>query len=333
MHPVSDKDVTATQNLAQSYLDGSYKFSHADIPSLIHVVSLEDEKDMFNIGKDVNSHTLQEIQEMSITETPKSIEFENVTKENECEKTCEELGDLDQVRTEDLVQEIYDDIFNKHFNKQAIKDIIDDIVTPPLSPYQSDKEIQIENKRKLEDENSNQISKFLKLDKNDGMETEDFVSNRGQRSQDDNPSLVDNNPRIKIFGEQKMIFYLEEKQYKTLTKNQHQKISDKFEGRVSYKGKALNRRRNFKADPALSMEFLQHYQTYIKNETVLFHVHVNFKFGDIQSEQHEQSIFVSDSLFRRENILKKNNEKYPKHEMKFQNVTIKQFERFLNIFK
>ena len=239
------------------------------------------------------------------------------------------------MRTEDLVQELFDDIFNKDFDKQSIKDIIDDIVTPPLSPYQSDKEIQIENKRKLEDENSNQISKFLKLDKNDGMQTEDFVSNRGQPSQDDinNPSLVDNNTPIKIFGEQKMIFYLEEKQYKTLTKNQHQKISDEFEGRVSYKGKALNRRRNFKADPDLSMEFLQHYQTYIKHEAVLFHVHVNFKKGDIQSEQHEQSIFVSDSLFRPENIYKKNNEKYPKHEMKFQNLTIKQFERFLNIFK
>ena len=276
---------------------------------------------------------MQEIQEVSITETHKSIEFENVSKENESEKTCEHLVDLDQVRTEDLVQELFDDIFNKDFNKQSIKDIIDDIVTPPLSPYQSDKEIQIENKRKLEDENSNQISKFLKLDKNDGMETEDFVSNRGQRSQDDNPSLVDNNPRIKIFGEQKMIFYLEEKQYKTLTKNQHQKISDTFEGRVSYKGKALNRRRNFKADPDLSMEFLQHYQTYIKHEAVLFHVHVNFKKGDIQSEQHEQSIFVENSLFRPENIYKKINETYPKHEMKFQNVTIKQFERFLNIFK
>ena len=75
MHPVSDEDVTATQNLAQSYLNGTYKFSHGDIPSMIHV---EDEKDMFNIGKDVNSHTLQEIQEVSITETPKSIEFENV---------------------------------------------------------------------------------------------------------------------------------------------------------------------------------------------------------------------------------------------------------------
>ena len=382
MHPVSDEDVTATQNLAQSYLDGSYKFSHADIPSLIHVVSLEDEKDMFNIGKDVNIHTVQEIQEVSITETPKSIEFENVSKENESKKTFEQLGDLDQLRKEDLVQEIYDDIFNKliineeadnddlHVDQnghcieqfhddtvpkgfkerdieEAIKEIVDDdnsdIVTPPPTPYQSDKQIQIEKKRKLEenvaDENSNPISKFLKLDKNDGMETEDFVSNRGQPSQDDinNPLLVDNNliqyPRIKIFGDQKMLFYLDLDQYKTLSKNQQQKISDKFEGKVSYKGKALNRRRNFKADPALSMEFLEHYQTYIKNETVIFHVHVNFKIGDIQSEQHEQSIFVENSLFRPENINKKNNETYPKHQMKFQNVTIKQFERFLNIFK
>ena len=55
MHPVSDEDVSATINLAQSYLDGTYEFSHADIPSLIHVELPVEEKDTCSIQSDDNS--------------------------------------------------------------------------------------------------------------------------------------------------------------------------------------------------------------------------------------------------------------------------------------
>ena len=371
-------------------------------------------------------HTMEEIPQLSITETHKSIEFvcsqcekqlstqeelqehiakhdalffKNVSKENESEKTFEQIDDLDQVCKEDLVQAItYDDILydNKliineeaedddlHFDQKGhsieqfhddtvrkrlkeraieeeIQQILDDansdIVTPPFSPYQSDKtkefistssqqkskKIQIEKKRKLEENVADvnfQFSKcFKKSDHNNGMETEDFVSNTVQPIQDDinNPVPVVNNliqyPQIKIFGDQKMFFYLDQGQYNKLSKAQQQKISDEFEGKVSYKGKALNRRRNFKTGPAKSIEFLEYYKTYIKNDTVRFHVHVNFKKGDIQTKQHEQAIFVENSLFRPENILKQNNETYPKYQMKFQNITIDQFKCFINIFK
>ena len=56
MHPLSDEDVEASINLAKSYMDGTYKFSHDDIKNLIAIEALDANNDMSQV---VDENTFQ----------------------------------------------------------------------------------------------------------------------------------------------------------------------------------------------------------------------------------------------------------------------------------
>ena len=103
---------------------------------------------------------------------------------------------------------------------------------------------------------------------------------------------------------------------------------------VRYQGKGGNlyNKRTFKANPTESIQFLQFYQAnYIKDQPIKFHVKIKFKVGDVQTENHQNSIFVENGLLKQDNI-KQDQKPFPKSELQLQNLSLDQFRVFFKLF-
>ena len=243
-----------------------------------------------------------------------------------------------------------------------------DMNTPPVSPKdfvstsfkqitssQPVSEKEIFKKRKLEETVDEQnlppivsICKNFRLDiRTETPEEQNGDNTTALQTIDDNIEVIDHEnpnqyvevnlidyPHIKLNDPKIMVFFLDESQYFGLSKSEQQELFNTMKHFVRYRGKGGNlyNKRTFRANPTESIQFLQFYQAnYIQDQPIKFHVKIKFKVGDVQTENHQNSIFVENGLLKQDNI-KQDQKPFPKSEFQLQNLSLDQFRVFLKLF-
>ena len=134
--------------------------------------------------------------------------------------------------------------------------------------------------------------------------------------------------QVKLRPEPVLQVWLNIKQYKSLSKQHQEQISNRWQSEVKYPNK-LRDRFSFRATPSKISFFINHYKTYFPNEEITFSIKVLFN-GNVENADHEQHIF--NSLFQSKQITRTKNAPFPTTSYIFNDITIGTFNNFVSTF-